>query len=63
MLKIKINGIEVENLVDTGNNNCTKTWHLGLSLQVVNVQLLGIRTLSQVKQRKDRSRVWCKKDR
>ena len=53
-LKIQINGVVIEDLVETGVDVTvilSKSWHPNWCLQDVNVQFLGIRTLSQVKQR------------
>ena len=44
-----MNVIKTEFLIDTGTD-VTKSWHPALPHQEVQVQLLGIETLSQVKQ-------------
>ena len=47
------NGIFIEGLLDTGVDVSIitpETWHLNFPLQEADVQLLGIRTLSQEKQ-------------
>ena len=52
-LKIQINVIELEGLVDMGADVtiiAPKSWHPGWPLQEVNVQLSGTGSLSQVKQ-------------
>ncbi|KAL6068070.1 hypothetical protein STEG23_001423 [Scotinomys teguina] len=52
-LRIRINGLVLEGLVDTGADVTIitpKSWHPNWPLQEVNVQFLGIGTLSQIKQ-------------
>lgn len=52
-LRIRINGLVLEGLVDTGADVTIitpKSWHPNWPLQEVDVQLLGIGTLSQIKQ-------------
>ena len=51
-LKVQINGVEIEGLVDTGADVTiisTKPWHIYWPLQEVNIKLLEIGTLYQVK--------------
>lgn len=64
-LKLQINGTEIEGLVDTGADITIispKSWHPYWSLQEVNIQLLGIGTLSQVKQSVRWDECICQKD-
>ena len=52
-LKIQTNDIVIESLVYTGANvtiNSPESWHPNWPFQDVNVQFLGVRILSQVKQ-------------
>lgn len=63
-LKIQINSIETEGLLDTGTDVTIlpKFWHSDWPLQEVNIQLLGIGTLSEVKPRHDGSNVLDQED-
>lgn len=53
MLRILINNIEIEGMVDTGedvNIISSKSWPAGWTVQEVGIKFQGVRTLFQIKQ-------------